>query len=362
MKILDTVEAKRLQQSNNVQNWKQWGPYLSDRQWGTVREDYSADGSAWEYFPHDHARSRAYRWGEDGIAGISDMGQKLCFALALWNGNDAILKERFFGLTGNEGNHGEDVKEYYFYLDNTPSHSYMKFLYKYPHKAFPYSWLVHENKRRQQLDQRGGMEFELIDTGIFDEDRYFDVFVEYAKNTPNDILIKISVTNCGPETKSICILPTIWFRNTWSWGYKNEVKPAIRYLTEQHEFDVFEIKHKKLDDIWLYCQKANEVLFTDNETNLNCFNVENINPYVKDGINRYIVEGAVDAVNPEKVGTKASVCYRYDIKPGATRVIQLRLCSIEALESPFDSFEKVFEERKNEADEFYKQLVPPDAT
>jgi len=359
-KVVETIEAKRLKQSRDKKYlWRHWGPYLSDRQWGTVREDYSTDGSAWEYFPHEHARSRAYRWGEDGIAGISDIKQNLCFALALWNGNDPILKERFFGLTGNEGNHGEDVKEYYFYLANTPSHSYMKFLYKYPHIEYPYNWLVHENKKRQGIEGRGGKEFELLDTGVFDEDRYFDVFVEYAKNSPEDILIRIKVINRGMEAKNIWVLPTLWFRNTWSWGYDTESKPSIKHIATQKSFDVLKATHNTLGSRWLYCEQHSEILFTDNETNLECFNIENTNTYVKDGINKYIVEGVKEAVNPNKIGTKASACYHFNVEAGEEKVIRLRLCDTKDLSNPFDSgFDDVIKTREVEMNEFYDSICP----
>lgn len=363
-KIVETNEAKRLEETkNNKQAWRHWGPYLSDRQWGTVREDYSPNGCAWEYFPHDHARSRTYRWGEDGIAGISDNKQNLCFALALWNGKDPILKERFFGLTGNEGNHGEDVKEYYFYLANTPSHSYMKFLYKYPQKAYPYDLLVQENKRRRELEGRGGSEFELIDTGIFDGDHYFDVFLEYAKNSPEDILIKINVVNRGPEAESVCILPTLWFRNTWSWGYSWESKPSIKLIKSEGSFNILEADHKKLGSRWLYSEATDEILFTDNETNMELFGKPNANPYVKDGINNYIVKGIKDAVNPAKVGTKASLCYKLKIEPGETKTIRLRLSDVKGMASPFGSdFEEVFRVRESEMNEFYDCVCPSDIT
>lgn len=363
-RITETNEGKRMEESrNNKCSWWHWGPYLSDRQWGTVREDYSPHGNAWEYFPHDHARSRAYRWGEDGIAGICDSRQYLCFALALWNGNDPILKERLFGLTGNEGNHGEDVKEYYFYLANTPSHSYMKCLYKYPHNEYPYSFLVHENKRRLDSENRGGMEFELIDTGVFDDNRYFDVFVEYAKNSPEDILIKISAVNRGPEAKSIYLLPTLWFRNTWSWGYPWETKPSIKLTESGGKLGVLEASHSKLGNRWLYCEAPDEILFTDNETNMEIFNEPNSNPYVKDGINKYIVNGQVSAVNSDKVGTKASACYILKVGPGETGTIRLRLSDKGSLSDPFDvSFDNTFKTRENEMNEFYDSVCPFEMT
>ncbi|MEA5501371.1 hypothetical protein [Limnoraphis robusta] len=283
--------------------WKKWGPYLSERQWGTVREDYSQTGNAWDYFTHDQSRSRAYRWGEDGLAGISDDQQQLCFALALWNGKDPILKERIFGLTNSEGNHGEDVKEYYFYLDSTPTHSYMKYLYKYPQEVFPYSDLVETNRHRNRLE----LEYELIDTGIFDEDRYFDVFIEYAKETPEDILMKITVCNRGPEAASLQVLPTFWFRNNWSWFPQTPPKPTLKQLNDQ----TIAADHHQLGKRYLYCDRTVPLLFTENETNTQrIFNIPNASPYVKDGINNYIVEGKTDAVNPDKIGTKAAASYR----------------------------------------------------
>jgi len=284
---MTTQEEIRLAQAlDRIVHWRRWGPYLSDRQWGTVREDYSHNGSAWDYFTHDQARSRAYRWGEDGIAGISDNHQRLCFAIALWNGEDAILKERIFGLTGNEGNHGEDVKEYYFYLDNTPTHSYMKMLYKYPQAAFPYSQLVAENQRRSREE----LEFELLDTGVFDDDRYFDVFVEYAKHSAEDILIQITVVNRGLEAKTLHVLPTLWFRNTWSWN-GDDNKPILKEVKLSDTCNIIEASHLTLGMRWLYCQQATEVLFTENETNSQkLFGYSNTSAYVKDGINDYIVK------------------------------------------------------------------------
>ena len=301
------AETNRLEEARQrTKHWKRWGPYLSERAWGTVREDYSANGTAWDYFPHDHARSRAYRWNEDGLAGISDRQQRICFALALWNGRDPILKERLFGLTGNEGNHGEDVKEYYFYLDSTPTHSYMKYLYKYPQSEFPYGQLVEENRRRD----KHAPEFELIDTGVFNDDRYFDVFVEYAKAGVEDILIKITATNRGPESASLNLLPTIWFRNTWSWNQNGHQKPGLRKLQE----DVVELEVSDLGKRWLYCDDSPELLFTENDTNVaRLFNVTNGSQYFKDGINDYIVHGHKDAVNPDQAGTKAAANYKLTI-------------------------------------------------
>jgi hypothetical protein len=360
-----TTEEKRLETTRTRQaHWRKWGPYLSDRQWGTVREDYSPDGTAWDYFSHDQARSRAYRWGEDGIAGISDNHQRLCFAVALWNGADPILKERFFGLTGNQGNHGEDVKEYYFYLDSTPTHSYMKMLYKYPHAEFPYAQLVEENQRRD----RRAPEFELKDTGVFDNNRYFDVLVEYAKATPDDILIKISVTNRSSEAKAIHLLPTLWFRNTWSWD--NSEKPVLKAIDSAAPISIVEAVHARLGRFQLYCNaptgtvEAPALLFTENETNYQrLFNVENSSSYVKDGINNYVVNGQVDAVNPEQVGTKAAAHYILDINAGETQIVHLRLCP-EASENGSvlhlfgDAFDTVFCQRQQEADEFYQRITP----
>ncbi|MGF1588860.1 MAG: glucosidase, partial [Pleurocapsa sp.] len=280
-----TAEEKRLAADRQREAyWRRWGPYLSERQWGTVREDYSPHGTAWDYFPHEHSRSRAYRWGEDGIAGISDNHQRLCFAVALWNGEDPILKERLFGLTGPEGNHGEDVKEYYFYLDNTPSHAYMKYLYKYPQQAFPYEQLLQENQHKGYLDP----EFELLDTGIFDNDEYFDVFVEYAKNSPEDILIQIKIINRAAEEKTLHLLPTLWFRNTWSWE-ENSERPLLKAQSDSSN-SVIEATHPSLGKRWLYCQDGDKLLFTENETNnQKLFGGENHSPYVKDGINDRVV-------------------------------------------------------------------------
>jgi hypothetical protein len=337
------TEQTRLQ--NPV--WKKWGPYLTDRQWGTVREDYSEHGNAWDYITHDMARSKAYRWGEEGIAGISDDQHILCFALALWNKKDPIIKERYFGVTGSEGNHGEDVKEYYYYIDSTPTHSYMKMLYKYPQLEYPYSWLVNENRRRSKTEP----EFELIDTGIFNDDRYFDVFVEYAKNDTEDILIKISVYNRGKEDASLHVLPTLWFRNTWEWGY-NDYKPEIfaegtRQMT---------IKHKELGDLRLYCDGDPELLFTDNETNAKrLYNYDDGKKFCKDGINDYLVHGYKSAINTEKKGTKAAADYDITVKAGESTVLRLRLAK-EDLKDPFTEFQSVFDERKNDADNFYHDL------
>ncbi|MBE9049194.1 glucosidase [Nostocales cyanobacterium LEGE 11386] len=351
-----TQEEIRLEAAvTNKAHWRRWGPYLSDRQWGTVREDYSPNGTAWDYFTHDQARSRAYRWGEDGILGISDNHQRLCFAIALWNGEDAILKERFFGLTGNEGNHGEDVKEYYFYLDSTPTHSYMKALYKYPQTAFPYSQLVAENQRRDRRET----EFELLDTGVFDGDKYFDVFVEYAKNTAEDILIQIKVINRGAEAKTLHLLPTLWFRNTWSWNGDTN-KPFLQEVISSNGFQTIAAFHETLGKRWLYCQQANEILFTENETNIErLFGTPNTSTYVKDGINDYIVKGKKSAVNPGNFGTKASVNYVLTVGAGETQIIKLRLCDVANLVVPFgQEFDVIFSQRQSQADEFYQRITP----
>ncbi len=352
-----------LQMKAQNSQWLQWGPYLSERQWGTVREDYSENGDAWAYFTHDQARSRAYRWGEDGLAGISDDHQILCFALALWNDKDPILKERLFGLTNSEGNHGEDVKEYYFYLDNTPTHSYMKYLYKYPQRAYPYNDLVTTNWGRKSNE----FEYELIDTGVFDDDRYFDVFVEYAKESPVDILIKITVCNRGPEDAPLTVLPTLWFRNTWSKGSEN--RPLIRLEEPAKNSSVAAASHPQLGDKFLYCDGAPRLLFTDNETNFQrLFGTANATPYVKDGINDFIVHGKADAVNPDHTGTKVAAEYRITAEPGGSEVICLRLTSVpqSELQKVYSAsgafgkhFDHVMRTRIAEADEFYSHIVPP---
>ncbi len=355
-------EHKRLQDHRERRaNWKKWGPYLSERSWGTVREDYSTDGSAWEYFPHDHARSRAYRWGEDGIAGISDRHQHICFALALWNGNDPILKERMFGLTGSEGNHGEDVKEYYYYLDNTPTHSYMKMLYKYPHGEYPYADLVSENRRRGF----GDFEYELLDTGVFDDDRYFDVMIEYAKSTQDDILAKIMLTNRGPESARCVVLPSLWFRNTWSWGYENGPmndvagKPHLKQIKTAPDLAVVEINHPATGDYYLYAENADGLVFTNNTTNSELFDQSpNDNPFFKDSFHRYLVNGEVEAVNPKQEGTKVAALFDGDIEPGKSRTIRLRWADTRH-EMPFAEFDTIFAKRLAEADEFYHAIQKP---
>ena len=376
-----TAEEKRLEESRaRKRHWKRWGPYLSERQWGTVREDYSEHGTAWDYFPHDQARSRAYRWGEEGLGGISDRHQRICFAIALWNGQDAILKERLFGLTGSEGNHGEDVKEYYFYLDSTPTHSYMKFLYKYPQRAFPYTHLVEENRRRGKHEP----EFELVNTGVFEDNRYFDVVVEYAKATAEDILIRVTVHNRGPETADLAVLPTIWFRNTWSWDSQVD-RPALAKETATDGAAIC-IEESMYGKRWLLCEGSPELLFTENETNSEkLFGVPNRTPYVKDGINNYVVHGQGNAVNPQQTGTKASALYRLQVERGSSAMLRLRLTNQENLLRFADvrsvsngpvrksldaaaparqettlgpSFDQIFKQRIAEADEFYAQRMP----
>jgi hypothetical protein len=355
-----TKEELRLQEDRERKaNWKRWGPYLSERQWGTVREDYSPYGTAWDSFSHDQARSRAYRWGEDGLAGISDRRQFICFALALWNGRDPILKERLFGLTGSEGNHGEDVKEYYFYLDSTPTHSYMKYLYKYPQREFPYARLVEENRQRGKHD----LECELIHTGVFDEDRYFDVFVEYAKGSPDDILIRIEAINRGPDVAELHLLPTLWFRNTWSWS-KAPQRPRLRRSEAVEGIVPIELHHPYYGKRWLYCEGNPEPLFTENETNIRrLFGTDNTSSHFKDGINDYVVHGSKEAVNDAGSGTKAAGRYRLKIAPGQSNVVKLRLTDKEmasAANRPFSaSFDLTFMERRREADEFYTTVTPP---
>jgi hypothetical protein len=360
-----TPEHARLEEVRvNKVPWKKWGPYLSERQWGTVREDYSENGDAWNYFPHDHARSRAYRWGEDGLAGFSDDQQRLCFALALWNGKDPILKERLFGLANGEGNHGEDVKEYYFYLDSTPTHSYMKCLYKYPQSAYPYADLVETSRRRSRRES----EYELLDTGIFDQDRYFDVFVEYAKASPEDILIRITVHNRGSQASELHVLPTLWFRNQWSWNVAPD-RPVAQQVPGVSSSSVVKCVDSRLGERYLYCDGQPSLLFTENETNSQrSFGVPNRNPYVKDSINDSIVQGCQGVINPEKRGTKVAAHYRMTVQPGASTTLRLRLTDLAPgarfpgngkNANPFGGFESTFETRRQEADAFYTCVIPP---
>ena len=365
-----TSEEKRLLESGERKaHWKRWGPYLSERAWGTVREDYSASGDAWNYLTHDDARSKAYRWNEDGIAGICDRHQKICFALALWNGRDPVLKERLYGLTNGEGNHGEDVKEQYFYLDSTPTHSYMKYLYKYPQAEFPYARLLEENRRRDKL----APEFELLDTGVFDEDRYFDVFVEYAKEDAEEILVRITAFNRGPETAELHLLPTLWFRNTWSWDAGAE-RPELRKVVAQsittedaesgnQSVEVIQARHDKYGTRRLYCDGGPELLFTENDTNTHKLYGTPNGSHAKDGIGDYVVRGKRDAVNHEERGTKAAAHYALTIAPDDSATVRLRFTDKSApagADSFGEAFARTFELRMREADEFYSTVIPAD--
>jgi hypothetical protein len=382
MPRLLTVEDHRLEEARlRKKHWKRWGSYLSDRQWGTVREDYSANGTAWEFFPFEHAHARTYRWGEDGIGGISDRHQMICFALALWNGKDPILKERLFGLTGNQGNHGEDVKECYFYLDSTPTHSYMRMLYKYPQAEFPYRWLLEENARRDRTNP----EFELLDTGVFQENRYFDVFVEYAKADVEDILIKITAFNRGPDAAPLHLLPTLWYRNTWSWG-KDLRRPVVRRAPDTPGSLCTELQHWQYGKRWLLAAGTPELLFTENETNYEeIFKFRSRTPYVKDGFHSYLIRGNKGAVNPEHTGTKMAAHYALLLGPGESATLKLRLTDLDPLggmdsDSPMvgtisgpghherasgvpgtndfgEGFDAVFADRQKEATEFYESRI-----
>lgn len=356
------AERQRLEEDRTrTKNWKRWGPYLSERQWGTVREDYSDDGSSWDFFPHEHARSRAFRWGEDGLLGICDRQCRLCFALALWNGQDPILKERLFGLTGSEGNHGEDVKECYFYLDATPTHSYLKGLYKYPQTEFPYAKLIEENRKRGLA----APEFELTDTGVFDQNRYFDVFVEYAKRTPDDVLIRLTLTNRGPDPAVLHVLPTWWFRNTWIWGCSHE-GCTLKSSVELVEQGLMRTWHESLGVF--YCaydygpdHQLPQVLFTENETNQErLFGDANVSPYVKDAFHDYVIEGQEEAVNEKNAGTKAAPMYVLALGPGESQIIRLRMVAED--ETPQEwfgpSFDRTMSQRMEEADEFYQGRIP----
>ena len=350
----DVTEQARLNDAREkAVPWKKWGPYLSERQWGTVREDYSHDGNAWDYFTHDHARSRAYRWGEDGLGGICDDRQRLCFALALWNERDPILKERLFGLTNSQGNHGEDVKEYYFYIDSTPTHSYMKYLYKYPQREFPYRALADTSTRRSRAD----FEYELLDTGAFEGHRYFDVFVEYAKAAPEDVLVRITVHNRGPEPARLHVLPTLWFRNTWSWN-GDDRRPRLREVGP----NAVEAWHHDLGTYVLRCDGDPELLFTENESNsARLWGQPNASPYVKDAFHACVVGGRRDAVNPARVGTKAAAHYTLDVPAGGSRTCRLRLTS-EAATGTFEDFDQTIENRIKDADEFYERIAPQSLT
>ncbi len=361
-----TAEERRLVESRErTKHWKRWGPYLSERAWGTVREDYGATGDAWDYLPHDHARSKAYRWNEDGIGGICDRHQLLCFALGLWNGRDPILKERLFGLTGNEGNHGEDVKEYYFYLDSTPTHSYMKFLYKYPHAEFPYAKLIEANRQRGKDEP----EYELLETGLFDDSRYFDVFVEYAKADVEDILVRITAINRGPERASIHLLPTLWYRNTWSWQ-EDSPRPRLAEIRgERPGTRVVEAFHEQLGRRWLSIEQPDSLLFTENDSNVDrLYGALNPSPFVKDGIGRFVVHGESGAVNPEGFGTKVAAYFARELGPGEAATVRLRLTddgSVAGADGFGAEFDREFTDRIAEADEFYASVTPdalsPDA-
>jgi hypothetical protein len=353
-----SAERSRLEASRDWDApWRKWGPYLSERQWGTVREDYSQNGDAWNYFPHDHARSRAYHWGEDGLAGFSDLKQRLCFAIALWNGNDPILKERLFGLSNGEGNHGEDVKEYYYYLDSTPTHSYMKWLYKYPQAAFPYGDLIATNVGRSRQDY----EYELIDTGVFNDDRYFDVIVEYCKSSPEECFVQITVTNRGAETAAIHVLPTLWFRNTWSWWPKPE-KPILTAAKAPRGTSLVAASHPELGPRWFYCDAAPSLLFTENETNTErLFASPNAAAFVKDAFHAFVVNGDTNAVNPAQAGTKAAANYRLEV--GAGQSVAVRLCLTDTpAPQPFAAFDTTLAARRQEADEFYRACTPESAS
>ncbi len=378
-----TTEDLRLEESRKrKKHWKRWGPYLSERQWGTVREDYSANGTAWEFFPFEHAHARTYRWGEDGLGGISDRHQMICLAVALWNGRDPIFKERLFGLTGNQGNHGEDVKEQYFYLDSTPTHSYMRMLYKYPQAEFPYRQLVEENQKRG----RGEPEFELLDTGVFHENRYFDVFIEYAKSDWEDILVRITAYNRGPEAAELHVLPTLWFRNTWSWG-KDLRRPAARKAADLTTGVCAEIEHWMYGKRWLIVEGRPELLFTENETNyVKLFNFRERSPYVKDAFHEYVIRGNKGAVNPAMNGTKMAAHSVFHLAPGECATLNLRLTDVDPRgsmdpELPWiggrsaagqhtpsagvlapndfgEGFDALFAQRQREADEFYDSRIP----
>ncbi len=373
--LLREVERLNVPDEGGIAPWRRWGPYISERSWGTVREDYSANGDAWNFLPHDLARSKAYRWGEDGIAGICDRYQLLVFALALWNGRDPILKERMFGLNGSEANHGEDVKEYYFYLDNTPTHSYMKLLYKYPQAEFPYGRLLDENRGRGPR----GSEFELLDTGVFDDDRYFNVFIEYAKAGPEDICIRIEAFNRGPEEATLHLLPHLWFRNTWAWTDPPAPEPLIRRAATRGKFLALEADSSEthplanlqfeytLPLMRLYGPPGAELLFTDNETNgPRVFGSGHAGrkPFVKDAFHRYLIHGE-NCINPEQVGTKACFHYTQSIPPGGSFVLPMRLRSSEKAPRgghPLAEVDSIVQQRKQEADEFYDSIHPPGAS
>ena len=351
-----TAEQTRLSVADQDKKlWRKWGPYLSERQWGTVREDYSPDGNAWNYFPHDHARSRVYRWGEDGIAGISDRFQNLCFSVAMWNGKDSIIKERLYGMTGHDGNHGEDCKELYYYLDNTPTHSYMKYLYKYPQAKFPYTRMLNENKKRSKLER----EYEILDTGVFDDNKYFDVFIEYAKEGPEDICIKITAVNRGGADAELSLLPTLWFRNLWSFGLSKH-KGSITSIEGLEGFEGVKAAHHRIGTFNLYYETPQKKLFTDNETNMErIFGTPNDTPFVKDLINDAIIKDDYEVINKKTSGTKFAPVFSGTVKAGESKVVKLRLTDLVLSKNPFDAkFDARFEKRIEEADEFYEKFVP----
>jgi len=353
-----SAEALRLEEIRHGKHWRRWGPYLSERQWGTVREDYSEYGTAWEYFSHDQARSRAYRWGEDGIGGFGDDHLLLCLGLALWNGRDPILKERLFGLTNSEGNHGEDVKELYYYLDGTPTHSYMRMIYKYPQAAFPYAQLVEENRRRGRADP----EFELIDTGVFADNRYFDVEIEYAKADVDDILKRVTIHNRATEAATLHVLPQLWARNTWSWKEDPEqIKPKLERMADVHGMPLIRVYHPQYGERWLFAEGSPQLLFTENESNLRrLFNAPNRGFYQKDSISDFVVKAQRYRVNADQTGTKAAACYDLEIAPGESAVIKLSFSEkINSIQDRFGrAFDEVFRERIFDADEFYRDVIP----
>jgi hypothetical protein len=353
-----SAEHERLEQAKRGEPWRRWGPYLSERQWGTVREDYSDSGDAWNAFSHDEARSRVYLWGEDGLAGISDDNQFLCFAVALWNGKDPILKERLFGLTNAEGNHGEDVKEYYYYLDSTPTHSWMRYLYRYPQAEFPYADLVRTNARRSRAER----EYELVDTGVFDDNRYFDVYVELAKERPDELLVRITAHNRGPDRAVLHVLPTLWFRNTWAHGNNGE-RPLLQRVDDVAKSAVIHATHQELGERWLLADGEPRLLFTDNETNRErLWDHPNTRPWVKDAFHRYVVNGESNAVNPEELGTKAAAHYRLDIPSGGSSTVRLRLTDRQPdarRDRPFGRpFDETMSSRRSDADIFYASIIP----
>ncbi len=351
------AEQKRLDENKSREApWHFWGPYLAERAWGTVREDYSANGDAWNYFPHEHARSRAYRWNEDGLGGISDNKGRLCFAFAFWNERDPFLKERLFGVTQAQGNHGEDVKELYWYLDSTPTHSFMRMIYRYPQCRFPYEELVAQSGSRSKMEG----EFEIWNTAAFTENRFFDIAIEYAKADARDILIRVSATNCGPEAAPLHLLPTIWFRNTWSWG-RDSAKPILRKAAERSHIAIVTASHPTVGDYDLFCDAVDDLFFTENETNAeDLWGVPNSSPFVKDSINERIVHGKIDAINPAETGTKAAVYYKFNIPPGETISIRLRLTrgGTKTSAEAFADFDAMFKLRRAEADQFYTELTP----